>query len=241
MVCGFHIEVQPANSAVKCTNHQNKDSVHLRKATELRSYISIVMVIAVPVGAPVGGALTQGIGWRWAFIIQIPMGLVCLAMALWRLRSAKRSDSQGERDISPRPDINLLGILLLGLLVASLMTICQFSGELRSKLTIGLPIASSIFFASALLFGINERCWTNTPLVPLKLLKTNSVGLMYLAQFFLLFSYGGVSQSCFTSRTFTDSDRADIQSYYRILDADKELWQRRRFCMYTASCFWKCC
>ncbi|KAF4771823.1 hypothetical protein HAV15_004710 [Penicillium sp. str.  len=167
--------------------------VPLRKATGLRAYISIVMTIAVPVGAPLGGALTQWIGWRWAFVLQIPIGLLCLAMASWRLRRIKkRSDSQKQGEVYPRPDFNLLGIFLLGLSVASIMTICQFSGELKSKLTIGLPIASSIFFVTVLLFGINERYWTNAPLVPIKLLKTNNIGEMYLAQILLLFSYGGV-------------------------------------------------
>ncbi|OQD88546.1 hypothetical protein PENSOL_c070G07543 [Penicillium solitum] len=125
------------------------------------------MTIAVPVGAPLGGALTQWIGWRWAFVLQIPIGLLCLAMASWRLRRIKkRSDSQKQG---------------------------EFSGELKSKLTIGLPIASSIFFVTVLLFGINERYWTNAPLVPIKLLKTNNIGEMYLAQILLLFSYGGIS------------------------------------------------
>lgn len=192
-------------SAINCTDDRNTDMVPLRKATVLRSYISIVMTIAVPVGAPLGGALTQWIGWRWAFVLQIPMGLFCLAMASWRLRIVKkRSDAQNKGEVSPRPDFNFLGIFLLGLCVASIMTICQFSGELRSKLTIGLPIASSIFFVSVLLFGINERCWTNAPLIPIKLLKTNHIGAMYLAQILLLFSYGGVSQSYLAYRTLTD-------------------------------------
>lgn len=192
-------------SAINCTDDRNTDSVPLRKATGLRAYISIVMTIAVPVGAPLGGALTQWIGWRWAFVLQIPMGLFCLAMASWRLRRIKqRSDSEDKGEVSPRPDFNLLGIFLLGLSVASIMTICQFSGELKSKLTIGLPIVSAIFFVSVLLFGINERYWTNAPLVPIKLLKTNNIGEMYLAQILLLFSYGGVGQPYLTYRTLTD-------------------------------------
>lgn len=186
-----------------------------RKATGLRAYISIVMTIAVPVGAPLGGALTQWIGWRWAFALQIPLGLMCLAMAAWRLRRAKqRSDSENKEEVSvsSRPDFNLLGIFLLGLSVASLMTICQFSGELRSKLIIGLPIVSSIFLVSVVLFGINERFWTNSPLIPLKLLKTNNIGAMYLAQIILFFSYGSVCQSYLPCRTLTDRP-AQISSH----------------------------
>ncbi len=35
---------------------------------------------AFAVGPLVGGALTSGLGWRWIFLINIPLGLVCLAI-----------------------------------------------------------------------------------------------------------------------------------------------------------------
>lgn len=175
-----------------------------RKATGLRSYISIVMTIAVPVGAPLGGALTGWVGWRWAFIMQAPVSLVCLAMASWRLRAKERVNSKNGEE-TPRTDFNLLGIFLLGLSVASVMTVCQMLSEMGSDLTIKLAIPSSVLFASLLLFGINERCWTRTPLVPLKLIKANKIGAMYIAQFILFFSYGGVSQSEIPCRTIINS------------------------------------
>jgi hypothetical protein len=60
-------------------------------------------------------------------------------------------------------------------------------------------------------------------LIPLRLIKTNGIGAIYLAQIILFFSYGGVGKSYLACRTFTDRARIDLQSYHRILDPDKGL------------------
>ncbi|KAJ5087827.1 hypothetical protein N7456_011443 [Penicillium angulare] len=153
------------------------------------------MTVAVPVGAPLGGALTSWVGWRWGFLFQVPMTLICLIVASLRLKAPKsKSESEHEHEtlVSARADLNVRGIFLLGLSVMSLMTICQFIGEISSQSNIWLPMLATLFFASVLLYGINERCWTNAPLAPLELLKTNGIGAIYLTQLFLFFSYGGV-------------------------------------------------
>lgn len=161
------------------------------------------MTIAVPVGAPLGGALTGWVGWRWAFIMQAPVSLICLIMASWRLQATKSDNLKTGEETTWR-NFNLLGIFLLGLSVASVMTVCQVLSEMDSGLVMKLTIPSSILFASVLIFGINERCWTRAPLIPLKLVKLNKIGAMYIAQFILFFSYGGVSPSGTTYRTCID-------------------------------------
>ena len=153
------------------------------------------MTIAVPVGAPLGGALTGWIGWRWPFIMQVPLSVTCLVMASWRLQATKGGARGNEEEIRSQTDFNLQGVFLLGLSVASIMTICQVFGNLESELVLKVVIPSSIFLASVVTFAINERHWTRSPLIPMKLIKTNKIGIMYVAQFFLFFSYGGVSWS----------------------------------------------
>lgn len=171
----------------------NTDKVSPRAATVLRSYVSMVMTVAVSVGAPLGGALTEWVGWRWAFLMQVPISILCLVMAIWRLRTTnKKQDYDYEQQ--SRADLNLRGIALLGLSIISLMMIAQALGELRTQSFIELPLLSTLFVGSLALFCINERCWTSTPLVPLQLIKSNGIGAIYLAQLVLFFSYGGVGR-----------------------------------------------
>jgi EmrB/QacA subfamily drug resistance transporter len=44
---------------------------------------------AVAIGPLVGGALTGGIGWRWIFFVNVPIGLVAIVMTLTRIQESR--------------------------------------------------------------------------------------------------------------------------------------------------------
>jgi EmrB/QacA subfamily drug resistance transporter len=44
---------------------------------------------AVSIGPIVGGALTQGISWRWIFLVNVPIGAVALFLSLTRLEESR--------------------------------------------------------------------------------------------------------------------------------------------------------
>jgi EmrB/QacA subfamily drug resistance transporter len=59
------------------------------RATALAAYGATIGA-SFAVGPAVGGALVSGLGWRWIFLINIPLGLACLAIT--RLRVAESRD-----------------------------------------------------------------------------------------------------------------------------------------------------
>ncbi len=50
---------------------------------------------AVSVGPIVGGGLTQGLSWRWIFLVNVPIGVVALALTLTKLDESR--DPRGAR------------------------------------------------------------------------------------------------------------------------------------------------
>ncbi|MFJ2414792.1 MFS transporter [Streptomyces brevispora] len=73
--------------------------------------LAIAGMATAAVGPPIGGLLVGAAGWRWAFLINIPVTLIALVMALCRLPKDAPLDRghSGFRQVSGR--IDLPGIL----------------------------------------------------------------------------------------------------------------------------------
>jgi EmrB/QacA subfamily drug resistance transporter len=50
---------------------------------------------AVAVGPLVGGALTEGLGWEWIFLVNLPVGAAAIAVTLLRLRETRDPEGRG--------------------------------------------------------------------------------------------------------------------------------------------------
>src|ERR1700693_5760469 len=48
-----------------------------------------VLGAAVAVGPLVGGAITSGIGWRWIFFVNLPLGVIGIALTLSKVRESR--------------------------------------------------------------------------------------------------------------------------------------------------------
>ena len=44
---------------------------------------------AVAVGPLIGGAITSGLGWRWIFFVNVPVGVVAIVLTLTRVQESK--------------------------------------------------------------------------------------------------------------------------------------------------------
>ncbi|HXW38076.1 MAG TPA: MFS transporter, partial [Acidimicrobiales bacterium] len=44
---------------------------------------------ALALGPLVGGAITSGIGWRWIFFVNLPLGVLAVALTLWQVEAPR--------------------------------------------------------------------------------------------------------------------------------------------------------
>ena len=74
---------------------------------------------AVSIGPVVGGAVTDGLGWRWIFLLNVPIGAVALALTLAKVDESRQP--QGTRlDVPGFITFSAsLGALVLGLIESS--------------------------------------------------------------------------------------------------------------------------
>lgn len=82
--------------------------------------MTVSVMAAGLIGGPlVGGLVTTGLGWRWAFYLNLPLGLIAMAWCSILLRPSRRTR---------RPLIDWPGIVLLALAIASVVLIGTWAG-----------------------------------------------------------------------------------------------------------------
>jgi len=134
--------------------------------------------LGVALGPMVGGAVTDGLDWRWIFWVNLPVGVLSLPLVLWGIRESSQ----------PEGGLDLLGMVLVtGSVTSAVWGIVEASDEGWTS----RPILSAFGAAVVLLilFVLWERR-AKHPLLPLRFYRipnfvlSNAVSLaMYFGVF----------------------------------------------------------
>ena len=133
-------------------------------------------VIAGPaIGPTLGGYLTDGLGWRWIFFVNLPFGILAVIMAVMFLPIDRAQDRRN-------PTVDWWGIGLLVIAVGSLQTLLE-EGEKNDW----FESSEIVLLAIASLVGLGLFIWRelsiDNPAVNLRVLKHKSLvaGSIYSA------------------------------------------------------------
>jgi len=123
-----------------------------------------VVGVAVALGPVVGGLITSYLGWRWAFLVNIPVGIVLIVLAATSVDESRDAAAQ-RLDL---PGILLFGGGLLSIVWALIAAngVGWDSPSTLAKLGLGLALLVA--------FGIAERLQTR-PMVDLALFRDRTV------------------------------------------------------------------
>ena len=144
------------------------DVVPARERGKYMGIMGGVFAISSVAGPLLGGWFTEGIGWRWAFWMNVPLGLLAIASAVFFLRLPKNTNRN--------PSIDLAGITLLAIASTCLVLMTTWGGntyDWNSPVIIGLIIGALV---AGGLFVIVERRAAE-PIMPLHLFKERNFNL----------------------------------------------------------------
>lgn len=126
--------------------------------------VGLAVVLAPAIGPTVGGLLIDSLSWRWLFLVNVPIGLIAIALGL-------RCVPSGERGTAGRFD--LPGFILVGsglpLLVYGITAASQ-DGTLTSPAVLATLLPGALGLAAFTCWSLRRRA----PLLNLRLL-TNRV------------------------------------------------------------------
>ncbi|KAK3989377.1 major facilitator superfamily domain-containing protein [Cladorrhinum sp. PSN332] len=151
------------------------DSFSLRDRAVYLAVTSVVWAVGSGVGPVLGGVFTEGVGWRWCFWINLPIGaVVWLVLAFYLdVPNPKTPVWTGLKAVDWTGSILIIGgtlMILLGLDFGDVM----FPWE--SATVINLLVFGSLVLG---LFLLNESKFALNPLIPLRLLTSRSTVAAY--------------------------------------------------------------
>ncbi|MGW5132793.1 MFS transporter [Streptomyces sp. NPDC004135] len=171
--------------------------------------------IAASAGPLLGGLLVSTAGWRWVFLINLPVGAACLALTL---RHVSRSPRRADRALDVPAQIAV--VAAVALLTAALNEAGR-RGWSDPAVLAGLGLA----VLSAAAFALRERL-ARTPALPLALLRSRALGGG--AAIGLLFNFG------FYGMVFTASLEFQHQRGYSALGTGLALFPAVAMTMFAS-------
>jgi len=147
--------------------------------TKVLGWWSLVGAGGPVIGVALGGPIVQAFGWRWIFVIQIPLILVAL-VANWLVLP--------ETDRSPGEPLDLAGAGILAVAVGSLLLAVNRAGTGVTRPLVLGPLLLSV--AAIPLFARVERR-AASPILPLEWLRRRNFVLPCVVVFALNFAFMG--------------------------------------------------
>jgi EmrB/QacA subfamily drug resistance transporter len=119
------------------------------------------------VGAIAGGVLTTELSWRWVFLINVPIGVVLILVAMRSLTAARASR---------RDSIDLAGSVTGTAGLASLIYgVMQTADHPWGSARVLVPILAGVLLL--VVFLVVEKRFAAAPMMPLRLFKNRSVAV----------------------------------------------------------------
>ncbi|KAE8154397.1 major facilitator superfamily domain-containing protein [Aspergillus avenaceus] len=153
-----------------------------------RSYANIVNVVGRSFGAPIGGYLVAVIGWRWSFIGQLPLVVICIIVALYGLPASLNQSKS--REGQTNASVNILSFDFAGLISFAVSIVLMF--YLIHSLSVDTEDQPKLLYLSGIalvvaitVFILVEAYWAKKPLIPLDLVKS-CLGSYFVGQLLLL-------------------------------------------------------
>ncbi|MBK3646546.1 MULTISPECIES: MDR family MFS transporter [Streptomyces] len=149
------------------------DLIPPRERGKYQGMMAGVMAIAMIGGPLVGGTITDNWGWRWAFYINLPLGVVSLGLISAVLHLPKKRAKAG---------IDYLGVILLTVGITSIVLVTTWGGSqyawtsARIMELIGIGVAALIGF-------VFWQTKAVEPVVPLHIFRSRNFTLMSIIGF----------------------------------------------------------
>ncbi|WP_280236635.1 MDR family MFS transporter [Nocardia cyriacigeorgica] len=146
-----------------------------RERAKYQGLMAVVMPLAILAGPVIGGLCADGIGWRWAFYLNLPLGAVATVLLLTQLRLPRRERAS-------RGGVDRVGMALLGVSIVAVTVLTSTAGNRFAWISPPV-IASALLAAATLAVFVWWERRSDEPVVPMTLFGVRNYTLAALLGF----------------------------------------------------------
>ncbi len=141
------------------------EAIPPRERARYQGYLAAIAVMANSFGPIAGGYLTEHFGWRTIFFVNVPIGLIAVALTF-------RLPARTGQRIGWQPDP--LGLILFTAFVAATLLALEQTQRVNVA---ALPLAGTLFAVGivALVLLVRQENRAPSPLIPIKLLRQPAI------------------------------------------------------------------
>jgi EmrB/QacA subfamily drug resistance transporter len=151
------------------------DIVTPRERGKYMGLIGSMFGVATVAGPLVGGWLTDSVSWRWVFYVNIPIGVIALAVVIVALHVKPRHEKH---------KLDFLGMLLLAATSACIVLFSTWGGTTYAWGSWEVITVGAAAVVLAVLFLWNEK-YASEPIIPLHLFRNRAFNLASLIGVFV--------------------------------------------------------
>ncbi|RPB22841.1 MFS general substrate transporter [Terfezia boudieri ATCC MYA-4762] len=159
------------------------DIVSIRKRGTWQGILNIIFALGAAVGGPLGGWLSDTIGWRWAFIGQAPLTLIAFLTVTFALHLPQDPVASVKTKLLrvDFPGAFTLVLAIFSFLLSLDLSINSIGFSMSSLITLSIFLGSVLLFVS---FYHIENSYSAEPFCPPELVKRREILSPCIANFF---------------------------------------------------------
>lgn len=177
MIVGRVIQGAGSAGMVSMVSILLTDLVPLHEVASYRSYVNVFSTVGRSCGGPIGGYLTQTIGWRWAFIGQCPLLLLSIVLVWWRLEEPRQNNVLKQSIGTKLKRIDFMGAFFMSASILAFITAVDMGTKNANTLVLVSLIVIGVI--AGVSFVLTEKFWAKEPIFPLELLGKDAVITSY--------------------------------------------------------------